>query len=63
MGTFTEDKNNLEWTNPRRLSLPNQMSTQGFLQNKNVGEVRHTSSTARQGLPDPAAGISTLTDN
>ena len=27
---------------------------------KNTVEVRHTSSTARQGLSDPAAGISTL---
>ena len=25
---------NLEWANPRRLSLPNQMPTQGFLRNK-----------------------------
>ena len=30
---------------------------------KNTVEVRHTSSTARQGLSDPAAGISTLNGN
>ncbi|MGN0738825.1 MAG: hypothetical protein ACI4LX_01475 [Treponema sp.] len=29
----------------------------------NAVEVRHTSSTAEQGLSDPAAGISTLNDN
>ena len=28
----------------------------------NVVEIRHISSTARQGLSDPAAGISTLND-
>ena len=32
-------------------------------QELNVVEVRHTSSTAEQGLSDPAAGISTLNDN
>ena len=30
---------------------------------KNTVEVRHISSTARQGLSDPAAGISTLNGN
>lgn len=32
-------------------------------EHKNVVEVRHISSTAEQGMSDPAAGISTLNDN
>lgn len=32
-------------------------------ESKNTVEVRHISSTARQGLSDPAAGISTLNGN
>ena len=53
----------LRFSNRKKWSFCNKSGSKACSINKNVGEVRHTSSTARQGLSDPAAGISTLTDN
>ena len=52
----------LRFSNRKKWSFCNKSGSKACSINKNVGEVRHTSSTARQGLSDPAAGISTLTD-
>ena len=56
---FFNRKNASDYS-PGNKALKNTLTPEAQL--KNVGEVRHISSTARQGLSDPAAGISTLTD-
>jgi len=56
---YNASKNASDYS-PGNKALKNTLTPEAQL--KNVGEVRHTSSTARQGLSDLAAGISTLTD-